>query len=139
MPKPPWVIGPTFVIGLSHIMGLPPTGIGYRTIYLHLLSDLLSQLVIGLACSTSKAHYRTKRFISFFLAILYNISYHVGRKAGNKMNIETTLATIQNLIFSDIENTMMVAAGIAIIGAIIGIRRSLNHCSRTYMCGRRVL
>ena len=55
------------------------------------------------------------------------------------MDYQTLLNDAMNWIFSDVTRTLCIVAGIAVIGAINGIRHSLGRCSYTRHAGRRVL
>lgn len=53
------------------------------------------------------------------------------------MDYQTILNNAANWFFSDMERAVAIVAGIAIVGVIIGIRRSLDHCR--FIGHRRVL
>lgn len=132
MIEPPAVIGPYRVIGLEYITGLPlqvklsdyPMLANYRTI----------------SRTTCKRCYRTNlflRFIGYRACFSGWISYNT--LEGKAMNYQTYLGQAANWMFSDVHNGMCVVIGIAVVGTVIGIYRSLNYCKFTGRCGRRVL
>lgn len=48
------------------------------------------------------------------------------------MNIETIISEGMNWLFSDVTRSLWIVASIAVIGAINGIRISLNRCTGRY-------
>jgi len=75
-------------------MGLPPTSIGYRTIYLHLVIRP-SFLACYRTCLLDEQGTLSDHQISFlfFLAILYNVSYHVDRMRDTKQTRGNEMTT----------------------------------------------
>lgn len=55
------------------------------------------------------------------------------------MDYQTLINEVSGWLFSDVTNVLYVIGAIAVVGAINGIRLSLNHCKFTGHCGRRVL
>lgn len=67
----------------------------------------------------------------FLFAILSNICYNIN--VGEKtMNYETLLSDAMNWLFSDITRCLWIVGGIAIIGAINGIRISIGRSRGSY-------
>lgn len=48
------------------------------------------------------------------------------------MDYQTLLNDTMNWIFSDVTRSMWIVGAIAVIGALNGIRCSLNHCKGRY-------
>lgn len=55
------------------------------------------------------------------------------------MDYQTFLNDAIEWLFSDINNGLYILGGIAVLGAINGIRRSLKHCRNTRHVGRMIL
>lgn len=55
------------------------------------------------------------------------------------MDYRTLASDAVNWVASDVTHVIGIVVVIAVIGVFNGIRNSLNHCSYTGHCGRRVL
>lgn len=146
MVAPPAVFGPTRVIGLFYLSGVPlPAELSdhYPQKVIRPFHPADQRKLIGRMCYETMCLHDMQGMLSdskFFclrFAFVPIVSYNIGRhkrlaQRGKTMDYQTFLNDAASWMFSDITHVLYVVAGIAVVGAINGIRLSLNRCKGPY-------